>query len=85
MTKHQDTLLYLVGLVLLGIILSFIFIGNSFAYTIEVKTIEDNITYENVSQYKDTEDYFIIYFLNSFDNYRVMIRKSLIVSIKIKE
>lgn len=66
-----------------SLILLLLFVSSALAYTIEVRTYNTSNRYEKVVRHSFTEDYLVIYILDSFDNYKIMVRNSSIVSIKI--
>lgn len=70
--------------ILCTILILFTLINTALAYTVEVKTYNCTEVYEKVARHTFNEEFLIIYILDSFDNYKVMIKKSNIVSIKIE-
>ena len=69
--------------IFLVFLILFLCVSSALAYSVEVKTYNTFDRYEKVVRHSFTEDYLIIYILDSFDNYKIMIRNSSIINIKI--
>jgi len=69
--------------IFLVFLILFLCVSSALAYTVEVRTYNTSNIYERVVRHSFTEDYLIIYILDSFDNYKIMIKKSAIIDIKI--
>ena len=69
--------------ILVSLILLCLFISSALAYTVEVRTYNSFDRYEKVVRHSFQEDYLVIYILDSFDNYKIMIRYSSIINVKI--
>jgi len=69
---------------IITLLILFTLINTALAYTVEVETFTSSFTYEKVVRHSFTEEFLIIYILDSFDNYKVMIKKSNIISVKIE-
>ena len=66
---------------IITLLILFTLINTALAYTVEVETFTSSFTYEKVVRHSFTEEFLIIYILDSFDNYKVMIKKSNIISV----